>query len=112
MKKNAFFIFGIIGLFVGMFLIIFSRVEAASVPRWDTETHSLLNLLMWGGIAMIVNGLINVALKVYQMKYTGEHIKDVNELTHKGGAKKCPDCGLTVSGDVKKCPRCGAFIRQ
>lgn len=112
MKGKFGWIFGALDTVVGFILLVAAQMEISSNPWYTwrkpyTSYEAQVLMVKWVGILLIVCGLIWLGLKVYQTRYTSNHIQEINPITKTGGAIQCPNCGLTLSAGVGQCPRCG-----
>ena len=117
MKGKFIWIIGILETIIGFVLFVSAQVEISvnSAYSWRqpyTTYEAKIVMMKWIGIALLFSGIIWIGLKLYQKRYTSKHIQEVNQVIKRGGANKCPNCGLSLSADVKNCPRCGNAVKS
>ncbi len=113
--KKLYGILGAVSSIIGFVLTISSQIIIESNTRYTwtrpyTQFEAQTLSVKWIGIALLISGLIDIALIVISKMYTDKNIKDTNiqmftDIT-------CPHCGLRVSKTTNVCPKCKNNIKE
>lgn len=115
LKGKLLWILGGIEIWLGFSLLVAAQITIYDNPHYTwrrpyTSFESETILLKWIGIALLIFGIIDIALKIVQTRYKNNHIQEMSDSGGHAYSKVCPGCGLSVSSDLTKCPRCGTVL--
>ncbi len=113
--KKLYGIMGAISSIIGFIFTISAQIVIESNTRYTwsrpyTQFEAQTLLVKWIGLAMLISGLIDIALIVISKVYTDKNIKDTN--IQRFADITCPHCGLRVSKSTNVCPKCKKSIKE
>ena len=117
MKGKIGWVVGTIETIVGFVFFIIAQIEISGNSRYTwtkpyTSYETQVLMVKWIGVLLLIYGIINLGLKVYQERYTEKHTQEMSSVVKRGGKSKCLNCGLALTADVECCPRCGKKIED
>jgi ribosomal protein L32 len=108
MKKKILVGIGVVEVIAGTVMTSAAKTAMSdhSYYTWRspyTSYEKMVIMTKWIGLLLLVFAVMNFVACIYANK----HIKDVDDLSPKGGMIKCSGCGLQISAKTEVCPRCG-----